>query len=376
MSSVAHIEIDGIAIAAPPPGRNLPPRVFTSPAVFEAEQRAIFARSWVHICDLRDVPEPGSYATGLIGRTPVIVLRDRDTGALRGFLNACRHRGAQLLDGQGACDKQIKCPYHAWSYGLDGALLGVPQRHEFPDDVSHLGLVAIRVGTVGPLVMACLDPTAPSLEDWVGTLPAAFDRAGIMSWEFAYELTYELDANWKLFVENLSDGYHVPYVHDVLTDFILPDSNVNTLEPHSAYTLSLINPKYVPPGHDPAEAKMRFGCVFPNLIPALSPMDLTYLRMDPIGPDRLRLFVRSYDSPEGAAMRDFRKAGSIRTTHQDIDVVVRVMRGLHAEGLPAGVHASRLEERIGHFERLWVEAMLREHAVGAAAGARRLAVAP
>jgi hypothetical protein len=73
--------------------------------------------------------------------------------------------------------------------------------------------------------------------------------------------------------------------------------------------------------------------------------------MDPIGPGRLRLFVRSYDSPEGAMMRDFRKAGSIRTTHQDIDVVVRVMRGLHAEGLPAGVHASRLEERIGHFER-------------------------
>jgi len=106
-------------------------------------------------------------------------------------------------------------------------------------------------------------------------------------------------------------------------------------------------------------------------------MDLTYLRMDPIGPDRLRLFTRSYDSPEGAMQRDFRKAGSIRTTQQDIEVVVRVMRGLHAEGLPAGVHASRLEARIGHFERRWAEAMLRDHAGGAAAGgARRLAVAP
>jgi len=368
MSSVAQAEIDGIALSAPPPGQNLPPRVFTSPAVFEAEQRAIFARSWVHVCDLRDVPAPGSYATGTIGRTPVIVLRDRDTGALRGFLNACRHRGAQLLDGNGTCDKQIKCPYHAWSFGLDGALLGVPHRNEFPDDVSQLGLVPIRVGTVGPFVMACLDPTTPSLEDWVGELPAAFDRAGVASWELAYELTYEVEANWKLFVENLSDGYHVPYVHDVLTDFILPDSNVNTLEPHSAYTLSLINPVYVPPGRDPAEAQMRFGCVFPNLIPALSPMDLTYLRMDPIAPDRLRLFIRSYDSPEGAMMRDFRKSGSIRTTQQDIEIVARTMRGLYAEGLPAGVHASRLEERIGHFERLWAEAMLRERLTPAGRG--------
>ena len=122
---------------------------------------------------------------------------------------------------------------------------------------------------------------------------------------------------------------------------------------------------------------MWFGCVFPNLIPALSPMDLTYLRMDPIGPNRMRLFLRCYDSPEGAMVRDFRKPGSIRTTQQDIEVVERTMRGLYTEGLPAGVHASHLEARIGHFERTWAEAMLREHAAGAAAGGpRRLAVAP
>jgi phenylpropionate dioxygenase-like ring-hydroxylating dioxygenase large terminal subunit len=376
MSSVAQGEIDGIAISAPPPGQNLPPRVFTSSAVFEAEQRAIFARSWIHVCDVRDVPAPGSYATGMIGRTPVIVLRDRDTGALRGFLNACRHRGAQLLDGNGTCDKQIKCPYHAWSFGLDGALLGVPHRNEFPDHVSQLGLIPIRVGTVGPFVMACLDPAAPALEEWAGAIPTALDRAGVASWELAWELTYEVEANWKLFVENASDGYHIPYVHDVLTDFILPDG-VTTLEAYSAYTLALINPVYVPPGRDPAEAKMWFGCVFPNFIPVLSPMDLTYLRMDPISHDRVRLFTRSYDSPEGAAQREFRKAGSIRTTQQDIDIVARTMRGLHAEGLPAGVHASRLEDRIGHFERRWAEAMLRDHAGSAdAGGARRLAVAP
>ncbi len=382
MSHVARMEmrmeIDGIAIAVPPPGRNLPPRVFTSPAVFEAEQRAVFARSWVHVCDLRDVPEPGAYATGMIGRTPVVVLRDRDTGELRGFLNACRHRGAQLLDGKGTCDKQIKCPYHAWSYGLDGALLGVPYRSEFPPEVSQLGLVPIRVGVIGPLVMACLDPAAPPLDEWVGELPAALARAGAAGWDLAWELTYEVDANWKLFVENANDGYHIQFVHDVLTDVLVPESGVTTLEPHSAYTLALINPAYVPPGHDPAEAKVRFGCVFPSLIPVLSPSDLTYLRVDPIGHDRLRLFARSYDSPEFAVMRDFRRAAFERTTAQDIAVVARTMRGLHAEGLPAGMHSSRLEERIGHFERRWAEAMVREHAAAATsgAGARRLAVAP
>jgi phenylpropionate dioxygenase-like ring-hydroxylating dioxygenase large terminal subunit len=377
MSPVAQLEIDGIAISVPPPGRNLPPRVFTSRAVFEAEQRAIFARSWIHVCDLQDVPEPGAYATGTIGQTPVIVLRDRGTGELRGFLNACRHRGAQLLDGKGTCDKQIKCPYHAWSYGLDGALLGVPYRSEFPSDVSQMGLVPIRVGTVGPLVMACIDPMAPSLEEWVGELPEALARAGVEGWQPAWELTYEVDASWKLFVENANDGYHIPFVHDVLTDILVPESGATTLEPHSAYTIAQIKPAYVPPGNDPALAKVRFGCVFPNLIPVVSPSDLTYLRVDPIGHDRLRLFARSYDAPQFAALRDFRRAAFAHTTAQDIAIVARTMRGLHAEGLPAGVHSSRLEERIGHFERMWAEAMLREHGGAATAGVpRRLAVAP
>jgi len=375
MSHVAQLEIDGVSISVPAPGRNLPPRAFTSRAVFEAEQRAIFARSWVHVCDLGDVPAPGAYATGMIGRTPVIVLRDRATGELRGFLNACRHRGAQLLDGKGTCDKQIKCPYHAWSYGLDGKLLGVPYRDEFPGDVAQMGLVPVRVGAVGPFVMACLDPAAPPLEAWVGELPAALARAGVEGWELAWEITYEVDANWKLFVENANDGYHVQFVHDLLTDILVPEVGDTTLEPHSAYTIAQINPSYVPPGSDPAEAKVRFGCVFPNLIPVLSPSDLTYFRVDPIGHDRLRLFARSYDAPEFVGIREFRRLAFVRTTEQDIAVVARTMRGLHAEGLPAGVHASRLEERIGHIERMWAEAMLRDRAPATAGGARRLAVA-
>jgi hypothetical protein len=149
-------------------------------------------------------------------------------------------------------------------------------------------------------------------------------------------------------------------VHDILTELLVPDSGVTTLEPHSAYTLARVNPSFVPPGFDPAEAKIRFGHVFPNLIPVLSPSDLTYLRIDPISHDRLRLFVRSYDRLAMIGLpqlRDLRKAAFLRTTDQDIAVVQRTFRGLHAEGLPAGVHASRLEARIGHFERMWATKM-------------------
>jgi phenylpropionate dioxygenase-like ring-hydroxylating dioxygenase large terminal subunit len=352
--------IDSVELSPPAPGKNLPPRAFTSPEIFELEQRAIFARSWIHVADAGDLAEPGSYVTATLGRTPIVVLRDRKTDTLRGFLNACRHRGAQLLEGKGTCDKQIKCPYHAWSYGHDGALLGVPYREEFPAEVGEMSLIPIRVGTVGPLVFACIDPTVPDLASWVGELPAALAAVGADSWQLGFELTYDIAANWKLFVENANDGYHVPFVHDILTDLLVAESGETTLEPHSAYTMARINPSYVPPDRDPADAKIRFGCIFPNLIPVLSPSDLTYIRVDPVGHDRLRLFVRSYDAPEFAPLREFRKLAFERTTAQDIRVVEATMRGLHAEGLPAGVHASRLEQRIGHLERLWAEQMARE----------------
>ncbi len=349
------VVVDGVEIEVPEPGRNLPPVAFTSPAVFEIEQRTVFARSWVHVADLADLPEPGSYVTATIGRSPVIILRDRQSGELRGFLNACRHRGAQLLEGKGTCDKQIKCPYHAWSYGTDGKLLGVPYREEFTQDLSQTALISVRVDTCGPLVFACLDASAPPLAEWVGTLPAAL--AGTETWKLGFELRYELAANWKLFVENANDGYHIQFVHDVLTDLLLADSGTTTLEAHSAFSYAGVDPKYVPPGLDPELAKIRFGCIFPNLIPVLSPSDLTYIRVDPIGHDRLALFVRSYDDGQFPQLREFRKLAFQRTTDQDLAVVLATQRGLHAHGLPAGVHAEVLEERIGHFERMWADAI-------------------
>lgn len=358
-------QIDGVDLSPLPTGHLLPPRAFVSPAVFDAEEAAVWGHSWVHVADLGDLREPGDYVAGTIGQTPVVILRDRESRELRGYLNACRHRGAQLVEGKGRCEKQLKCPYHGWSYGHDGRLIGVPFREQFAScDTATMGLIPIHVGTVGPLVFASLDPQAPSLETWTGALGEHFATAGVASWPLAWELTYEVDANWKLFVENANDGYHIPVVHDVLLDLLKPESGETTLEPHGAYTWAKINPAYVPPGEDPEAARIRFGCIFPNLIPVLSPVDLTYIRVDPVAPGRLRLFVRSYDEPtRGTPLRELRKQAFERTTDQDIGVVKKVHRGLHAAGLPAGKHASELEQRIGHFEQLWVSAMAQSLAV-------------
>jgi phenylpropionate dioxygenase-like ring-hydroxylating dioxygenase large terminal subunit len=354
----------------PDDGKLLPPAAFTNAALFADEMRAIFERSWVHVADLTELPRAGDYVAAQIGPSPVIVVRG-DDGALRAFLNACRHRGATLAEGAGNCGRQLRCPYHAWSYSTAGELVGVPYREEFGCRTAGLDLVPVRVGTVGPLVFACLDADAPPLDEWVGDLGPALARARGGEMEAAFQIDYEVPVNWKIYVENGLEGYHIGFVHDLLADLVMLRSDgerapQNFYERWSSYTLAPLNAQYrdllPPPSHlSPEEReRVRFGHVFPNLIPVLTPGDFSYLRIDPIAPDRIRLRGRSFDlGGPATALREFRREAFDRTNKQDIAVVERVMRGLRARGLPAGVHADMLEGRIAHFERQVVDALAR-----------------
>jgi len=148
-------------------------------------------------------------------------------------------------------------------------------------------------------------------------------------------------------------------VHDFLNDFVATDGARHFFEPHASYTHARIRPEFrdtVPPlAHLSAEeqATVRFGHLFPNLIPVIAPADFSYLRIDPLGPERIRLVARSFDlGGELAAFRELRREALDRTNQQDIGAVTRVQRGLHADRRATGVHSSFLEERIGHFERM------------------------
>jgi choline monooxygenase len=358
--------IDGCDVSEPAPGRLLPPRAFFSPTVFDVEMREIFARSWVHVADLPELRAPGDFVAATIGTSPVVIVRGHD-GEVRGFLNVCPHRGATIAEGRGNCGRQLKCPYHAWSFATDGRLVGAASREEFTCDFSTIGLLPIRVATAGPMVFGCLAADAPSFEEWIGELPRALDRAGAERMDLAFEYTYEVDVNWKVYVENGLEGYHVAVVHDVLNDFVETKSARHYFEEHSSYTHAFIKPEYqtmVPElPHLSAEEQryVRFGHIFPNLIPVLAPAEFSYLRIDPLGPERIRLVARSFDlGGDLAALRDFRRDAIDRTNQQDIGVVTRVQRGLHAHGFRGGVHSAFLESRIGHFERMVSRALTGE----------------
>ncbi len=178
--------------------------------------------------------------------------------------------------------------------------------------------------------------------------------------ELAFEYTYEVDVNWKIYVENGLEGYHVAVVHDVLNDFVETRNARHFFEEHGELHARLHQARVS--RDDPEPAAPLAPRSTPTCASATSsrtssrcsaPAEFSYLRIDPVGPERIRLMARSFDlGGDLAALRDFRRDALDRTNQQDIGVVTRVQRGLHARGYRGGVHSSFLECRIGHFERM------------------------
>jgi len=195
---------------------NLPVEAYTSPEWFEREQDLLFGRVWQLGGFVEDIAESGDLITVQAGRNPLFVARQPD-GELRAFHNICRHRGTQLLPTIGKSKKSIICPYHHWTYSLDGELRNIPSRKtEFADvDMSLLCLHKASVEVWKGMFFVHADPNAQTLADW---LQGVEDNIGPHRPEELVEYTEgktstEIEANWKIVVENYIDGYHLAHLH-------------------------------------------------------------------------------------------------------------------------------------------------------------------
>ena len=209
------------------PVQRLPREAYVSPEWFERERRNLFGRTWTWACLAGDLPEPGHYTTVAAGDHPLVVLRD-DAGALRAFHNLCRHRGTELVEGTGRLDAaRIMCPYHRWTYDLDGTLQAVPLRAKcFPSlDTADYSLLPAALGEFKGMVFVHPDPGA-DFSEWRADLesvawPHRFERM-----RAGPEVTYEMRCNWKVFFENAIDGYHLAYLHNQTLGGPRADRNV------------------------------------------------------------------------------------------------------------------------------------------------------
>ncbi|MGW5645982.1 aromatic ring-hydroxylating oxygenase subunit alpha [Saccharopolyspora sp. NPDC003752] len=199
-------------------GDRVAGRLYTDPQIFEQEMARIFERTWVWVAHESEVPKPGSFKSTYVGRQPVIVTRDRK-GDIHTLLNRCRHRGASLCEKPKGQANGFTCPYHAWSYGLDGKLRGIP----YPDgyegvvDKTELSLKKLRTESYGGMVFATFDDGIEPLDEFLGDARLWIDRFMKQGGGYPIKVLgkhqFRFKGNWKIQLENTTDGYHFPIVH-------------------------------------------------------------------------------------------------------------------------------------------------------------------
>ena len=195
---------------------SLPVEAYTGQDWFEREQEMIFSRTWAYAGFAEDVAEPGAYTSIRAGLNELFIVMGRDR-RLRAFHNLCRHRGTQLLRAVGKTEKAITCPYHDWTYDLEGNLLSVPdEQREFGQiDKACYGLKAASVDVWRGMLFVHPDPNAGPIMDWFGEVEphlGPHDVNALVEYPETRN-TYEIKANWKIVVENYIDVYHLSHLH-------------------------------------------------------------------------------------------------------------------------------------------------------------------
>jgi choline monooxygenase len=344
--------------------RTLPWSWYADPAVLRLERERIFRRSWQYVGHLGDVPEPASFFATTVGGVPVVVVRDRED-EIRAFLNVCRHRGSLVCEGSGRRET-LQCPYHAWTYGLDGRLITAPRaKREGGIDESALGLVPLRLDTWGPLLFVNPDRDASPLEDFLDGLPERIAEAGIdlHALRFLQRSESELSCNWKVSAENFLECYHCPTAHpgfsavmDVSVDSYLLETNAGRMTQHGP-------PRVHPKGaYDPTGEVERgqFHLLFPGTVVNVMPGRPNF-SIGPIVPRDAQRTYRFLDyfvaADADEAWIEEALAFDAQVGAEDRALVERVQAGIGAGMIDDGVLLPESERLIAHFQTLVVDAL-------------------
>jgi phenylpropionate dioxygenase-like ring-hydroxylating dioxygenase large terminal subunit len=342
--------------------RTLPWSWYSDPDILRLEQDRIFLRAWQYVGHDGPVAEPGSFFSAMAGRTPVVVTHARD-GELRAFLNVCRHRGTVVAAGAGRRET-LQCPYHAWTYELDGRLRAAPRSGCEPSfDAEELSLVPLAVDTWGPLVFVNPDVDAPPLAEALGPLPAQVaDLLDLDALQFRFRTEFEVAANWKVACENFLECYHCAVAHPGFSAVIdvSPDSyRLETDGLTSSQFGPLRDGRESPfAGHELPRGQFHF--VWPNFGFNIFPgkANLSCGPIVPSGPERTARFLDYFFASDvDEAWVDELIEFDRQVASEDMALVEGVQRGIRSGALDAGRLMPQSEQLVAHFQHLCAAAL-------------------
>jgi choline monooxygenase len=341
---------------------TLPSHLYFGEAVFEQERRGIFNRTWQLAGRLEQLPEVGSFFTFEVAGEPLVVVRGKDE-IIRGFFNVCRHRAGPVAQGKG-CRSSLQCAYHGWTYSLAGSLLATPAFDGVECfDKNDNGLVPVKVELWEQFIFVNLDRQSPPLSEFlaeVAQLTRPFNIAGM---KFVERRDYLLDCNWKVYVDNYLEGYHLPMVHPGLMrelDF----SAYRTLT--HRYSSRQDAPIRKASDNDAkrfyasdGETEALYFWVFPNLMINLNPETLSTNLIVPLSPEKtltiFEWFAEDVQSEQARKQMLETIEFSDEVQQEDIAICEAVQKGLRSVSYDRGRYSLRFENGLHHFHSLWRE---------------------
>lgn len=281
-------------------GFTLPAAFYAAPEMVHLEEEKIFSRTWQYACHESLLAKPGDYAVTRAGATPIIITHGKD-GVLRGFVNVCRHRLHSIAEENGN-KPLLQCPYHGWTYDLDGQLKNAPRMDREPGfDCSKISLIPVSVERWDQWVFVNPDPNAESLESVTAEIRDLTDglNEDLREYQFETRLEYDMDCNWKLWAENAVECYHCPTIHKTSfgnTYETSPDDyDISSGENTIWHTGPL---KWLPNGADPAGLKgFRFAFTYPSSFFALDDFVGFIGTVQPVDANHCYAYVDMYSKP-------------------------------------------------------------------------------
>ncbi len=349
---------------------TLPRQAFTDPQVFEREMERIYRPAWHCLGRTDEIPSAGDFHTYEIGGSGVVVVRTQE-GTLRAYHNVCRHRGTRLVEAaSGSGLKVLQCPYHAWTYSLDGRLKGAPHMEDMDFDPAEYGLHPVRVDEWRGFLFASLDPKARPVTAYLGDLVARLAPYPLERLRLAHRVTYDIAANWKLVVQNANECYHCPGVHPQLVrltpytsgeedmtqgpifggwmDF---EDGVTTLAPNGTTGRAPF------PGLSLDDRRrVYYYVLYPANFISLLPDYVTLDWFIPVAPDRTRLMFDLYVDRDETDPADDAMAFWDTTNRQDWHICELANLGARTVGYTQGRYSSQ-EDVVHALDRFYLRQM-------------------
>jgi len=361
---------------------GLPPEAYTSDAFFAVEKERLFAQAWVFAGFAHELAKAGDAVPVTVAGQPLVLLRDRD-GGMRAFHNVCRHRGALLVDAPGNVGRVITCPYHAWAYGLDGALrttphFAGPDRHEHPGlDRARMGLKSVRAALWQDWIFVNPSGTAGDFADFIAPLARRLESVDLAHMTAVATVDMgEVRTNWKFLMENFIEPYHVQYVHKTTTEQPLAD-HATFIDGHCLGSVVEIKNKNGGGGDQKSGGETLatdswYLTLFPNFVLGRYHPDQIGVHLnEPIAPDRTRqrrvIYHTGEDTLPPEAVDGLARLW--RKVHEeDHAICERLQRGrASAAAADGGVLSPHWEDSLARFQDL-VRAAVADPAEGAVAG--------